>query len=54
MDRVDIGIILYDGFLGSGADDETEVAIGTSTKLAGYELIIFFSLLIKVLEVLVG
>ena len=49
-----IGVIGSDGLLGSAADDDTKVAIGTYAELAGYGLSICFSLLIEFLEVFVG
>ena len=54
MDRSDVGVIRCDGMVGSGADDDTEVAVVTSAELAWYGLIICSSLLIEVLEVFVG
>ena len=47
------GVIMCDGLVVSGADDETKGPIGTSAKLAGYGLSIFFSLMIYVMNVFV-
>ena len=44
MDRADVGVIRCDGLVGSGADDDTKVDVGTSAELDEYGLRIFFSL----------
>ena len=40
--------------VGSGADDEKNLAVGTSSMLSGYGLSICFSLSIEVLKYFVG
>ena len=54
MDRADVVIIRCDGLVSSGTDDETKVAVGTSTKMSVYGLSIFFSLLLEVLKFFVS
>ena len=54
MESSYVGVISYNGIVGSVADNETKVAVGTPDKLAGYVLIILIILSVGVMKVFVG